>query len=526
MAQSIRMIRKVRKLGKRRSSVFTATFQVSAIVFAIKFLGFIKQSVIAASMGATIETDTYFIATNIMTALGTMLFSAISISLLSMYTQHMVQWGRLQANALISQTLKVFLPIALGLSILFIVASPAVAAFLAPGYQGEQRQLLAHFIRLMSVSLVFACYYLIYNVILEADKRFLPGKAHGFFLNLFLILAAIFFTDRYGIHALVYAFVLAGLVQCFFITWCARKTYHFTRQNIVENKYIWQLIQISLPLLIGNAIYEINDIVDKQVASGLGGGSVSVLSYGASINEIVTTLIITSVSTVLYAHYTTWIAEGEVEQVGEHLKKTLLYLLVFILPIMLLCISCSDEIVRILYGRGNFSEEAVQQTCCVVIGYAVGFPFQAARDNLIKFFYAFQNTKIPMKNGAIAVSMNVVMSLLLSRVLGAGGIAIATSIAMLLVTILLLRRVPQFIPNFSLKSIRGECARALVSMVLPVCGTVILHYILADCAVMIQMIVKAGFILCSYIMMLYILKSRCLFDLITFFRGQLQRKVN
>lgn len=74
------------------------------------------------------------------------------------------------------------------------------------------------------------------------------------------------------------------------------------------------LISLAGPLIVGNAIYEINDIVDKQISSGLGHGGVSVLSYGASINEIVTSLIVTSLSTVLFSHYATWIAEGKIER--------------------------------------------------------------------------------------------------------------------------------------------------------------------------------------------------------------------
>ena len=76
---------------------------------------------------------------------------------------------------------------------------------------------------------------------------------------------------------------------------------------------------------MGNAIYEINDIVDKQIASSLGHGSVSFLSYGASINEIVSTLIISSVSTVLFSHYATWIAEGAIKKIEDSIKKYCCY---------------------------------------------------------------------------------------------------------------------------------------------------------------------------------------------------------
>lgn len=40
----------------------------------------------------------------------------------------------------------------------------------------------------------------------------------------------------------------------------------------------------------------------------------------------------------------------------------------------------------------------------VVIGYAIGFVFQAARSNLVKVYYAFQDSKTPMINGMLAIT--------------------------------------------------------------------------------------------------------------------------
>lgn len=99
---------------------------------------------------------------------------------------------------------------------------------------------------------------------------------------------------------MLWAFVLAGFIQCIQITWNARNCFKFKLKTSDEIASIKMLISLAGPLIVGNAIYEINDIVDKQISSGLGHGGVSVLSYGASINEIVTSLIVTSLSTVLF----------------------------------------------------------------------------------------------------------------------------------------------------------------------------------------------------------------------------------
>lgn len=445
----------------KKKSIVASTLQVSVALFFIKILGVLKQALIAAICGATAETDAYFVATGVTVALCSVIFSSVSISLLSMHTERLITNGRESSNNLINAVLRVFIPISIAIAAFFAVCSPIVAKFLAPSYQGEQLQTLSNYIRIMSVMFVFTCYFLIVNVVLETDKRFLPGKGQSFLQNLFICIAAVAFYPKFGIPALIYAFLLAGIVQCIQITWNARHEFRFTRRITSEKAAVQKLLQLALPLLVGNAIYEINDIVDKQIATGLGQGNVSYLSYGASINEIVTTLIIQSVSTVLFSHYATWVAEGEHQKVGDNLKKSIEYLVSLIMPVMIMCFVCGDCIVDILYGRGNFDGSAVTMTTSVVFGYAAGFLFQATRANLVRVYYAFQNTKTPMINGAISIAVNVILSILLSKVIGVGGIAFATSIAMLLVSALLLPGVKKYIPGFSLKSSLPEYVKAV-----------------------------------------------------------------
>ena len=70
----------------KEKKILFSTIQVTALTLFVKFLGLIKQSVLAACCGATMETDAFFLATGTMVNLSTIIFSAISISLLTIHT--------------------------------------------------------------------------------------------------------------------------------------------------------------------------------------------------------------------------------------------------------------------------------------------------------------------------------------------------------------------------------------------------------------------------------------------------------
>lgn len=496
---------------KNANRIVLSTLQVSMAVVFIKALGFVKQVVIAAKFGASIETDAFFIATGVVSSLANVFFSAISVTLLSFYTQRKVTQGTNSANRLISATLKVFLPIAALLFLLFYVFAPVVAKILAPSYAGVTLEILASYVKMMAGCFIFNCYYLTLNVILESDKEFLPGKGLALFQNAFLILAAIFFSNEYGVTALVAAFVVAAALQCVLITFCARKKYQFSWKTPDCNQDIRELLKVSVPLIVGNSIYELNDIVDKQIASSQGGGAASVLSYGASLNEIVTTVIIMSLSTVLFSYYATWAANRDYERIGRNLKKAMEYLVVLIMPILVVCLISGQDIVRLMYGRGQFGDAEIRQTNGVLAGYAVGFLFQAARATIVKVFYALKNTKTPMLNGAISVASNIVLSLILSRYLGPGGIALATSIAMMLVTVLLLMQLPKYLPGFSIRSSVPEYVKALIAGIVSGIILVVIIHILPNNIIggtLTRLAICATVTVVIYIAVVFIIRSK------------------
>lgn len=492
-------------MSKRKGILFL-TVMVTGISFLIKLLGLIKQSVLAAYCGATLETDAFFIATGILVSLCIVVFSALSISLLTIHTDVLVKEGRDKANELINAVLRVFIPVSLGLSLLFFLGAPLAAKLFAPSYTGEKLTVLTHYIRLMSISFVLWCYFLTVNVVLETDKIFLPGKGQGLFLNLFLIFGAVTLYPKYGIEVLIYAFLLSALAECILVTWCARKRFKFIFGRINSYANVKKLIIAAIPLILGSAMSEINDIVDKQISSGIGAGNVSILTYGATINEIVTGVIVSSVSTVLFSHFATWVAQGEIDKVEVNLKRTLEYLTIIILPIMVMCLGAGDQIVEILYKRGNFGANEVRLTYGVVIGYAVGFIFQSARANLVKVYYAFQDTKTPMINGAIAVGTNIVLSIILSNFVGSAGIALATSIAMCLVTVLLLAGIKKYLPDFSLKSSLKECGKGLVASVVVVVVLLLMRRYLIW-GTLLSFIIEGGAVGVLYVGILYMLKA-------------------
>ena len=92
----------------------------------------------------------------------------------------------------------------------------------------------------------------------------------------------------------------------------------------------------------------------------------------------------------------------------------------------------AEPIVSLLFGRGAFDEKAIYLTSYALFFYAVGMIGFGLREVLSRGFYSLQDTKTPMINAFIAMVMNIILNIILSRFLGIGGLALLQAFCIIL----------------------------------------------------------------------------------------------
>ncbi len=68
----------------------------------------------------------------------------------------------------------------------------------------------------------------------------------------------------------------------------------------LKDQYIRKVLYLSLPVLIGVAINDLNAIVDKTLASSLAAGSISALNYANKLNALILGVFISAITTVIF----------------------------------------------------------------------------------------------------------------------------------------------------------------------------------------------------------------------------------
>ena len=499
------------------SLLFKSTLIISLIVIASKVLGFVRDATIAAHFGASYQTDAFFFALSMPG------IPAISMSLstvfLPRYVTHKLEHDKDDSDRFASNILTIGALVALIISLIAILLSPIIVKILAPGFDTQTQNLAIQYMRVITCTLFLIMVHYILLAILNANKVFGLPQLSGIIINLIYIVLIPLGVKRLGIHVLLVSAVFGAIAQVLYLWVLSRKffSYHMVLHYDEEVKTVFKL---TVPVLLGNAIIQIHEIVDNFIGSTLPSGSISVLSYGLTLSNIVKTIIINAVSTVFYPLISEQSSKNNRESLTALITSTYEGLIVVLLPISLITIICNDEIVRIVYQRGTFSLESSRLTSSVLLCYAIGFLFSGIREISSKVLYTFNKMSLVTKCGAVAVIINIVLSYVLSKTMGVGGVALATSISECIAAVFLMHVVKRDIYGVSLKELlccTKECGIALLPLI--VIGILLRKVLCINPLITFLSIATCG--LLAYLGVLLLQKNNLAMQMYTFIRRKL-----
>lgn len=437
-------------MSKKSKSILTTTILVAAMTLSFKLLGFVKQAVIAYYFGTTGETDAYNLAYNFVGTMTSALVRAISISMVSIYTHTLVQKGKEAASKLICACLEFMLPIAPVILLFTYIFTPLIAKILAPSYTPSESLVLQHYLQICFPFFIFSIFTMVGMALMDSNKDFAISRVESLIVSTITILCCVLLYKTLAVKSLVLAQYLSYIVFILLLFFRSKRymTYSFVRfKDVPEIKTI---LVAALPVFIGNSVFQINKIVDGSISSGLGDGNPTALSYAIVLEDLVVNVIINNVVDILYVNFSALAAEGNTKKLCDTMKAAVNSMICLMTPITIITIMCAQEVVTIVFNRGNFDKNSVVMTTAALIGYAVGFISAGVRDIASRGLYAFKDTKGPMITGFFAVAANVFFSIILSRYIGIMGVAIASSICLTVNFIINSIMLRKYIPEYSL----------------------------------------------------------------------------
>jgi putative peptidoglycan lipid II flippase len=408
---------------------------VSSYTMLSRVMGFVRDVMIAAILGAGPLADAFFVAFKLPNFLRRLFAEgAFNAGFVPLFAGTLEAEGKIAARAFAEQAQAILLAILVPLVILAIAAMPWVIAVMAPGfeYRGERYQSAVELSRITFVYILFISLVALQSGVLNSLGRFAAAAASPVVLNLCLI-AALLVSVLWLAEpatALAWGVAAAGLMQYLWLRLAVQRAGMGLRLRPPRwTPEIRRLFGLVLPGVLGAGVAQINLLADVFFASLLPAGAVSYLYYADRLNQLPLGVIGIAVGTALLPLLARQIRAGESDAALASQNRALELALLLTLPCAVGLAVLSLPIMQVLFERGAFSAADAQATADVLAAYALGLPAYVLVKVLVPGFFARKDTKTPVKIAVVCLVANIVFILALLWPLAQVGIALATALA-------------------------------------------------------------------------------------------------
>ncbi len=423
-----------------QKKLIRATSTISLATFASRILGLVRESVIAFLFGAGISADAFFMAFQIPNTLRRLLAEgSLSAAFIPVFTEYYRKKDKRQAWELVSTTICIASVILILVTVAGIVAAPLIVKFIAPGFKAvENKQQLTTLLTRIIFPYIF-CVGLaaLFMGILNSLHHFLAPALSPVLLNISIIATALYLAPRFEepVVALALGVLLGGVAQLLFqLPFLKQKGMKFSFSFNLKHPGVRKIGQLMLPAILGLAVYEINGLVDKQIASFLPPGSVSFLNYGNRVVQFPLGVFGIAVGTAILPSLSRQAVEGDINRLKDTFSLGLRLVLFISTPAMVGLMILGEPIIQLLFQRGEFDYLATVGSAKALFYYSMGLCAYAGVKVIVPVFYSLKDTKTPVKISIIAMTVNIFLNLILAFMtpLKHAGLALATALSSML----------------------------------------------------------------------------------------------
>ncbi|MEW6744058.1 MAG: murein biosynthesis integral membrane protein MurJ [Planctomycetota bacterium] len=429
-------------------SILRSAGVVGITTLASRVLGLARDMATTAVLGG-LSRDALLLAWTIPNLLRRLFGEgALSSALVPVFSQVRADHGLARALSVgrgVVTRLTVFLTGVLVLIIALTYLLPG--AWLVGLFESEEKAALClRLLRIFLPYLVIVCVLAQLGGILNCLGRFFVPAVAPALLNATWVVAALIaglwpgLSDGVRATWIAVAILGGGFVQFAVTVVDLRPFGAWMRPSAEETADVRRVFVTMAPLLVGLAASQLNVLVDRLVAEGLvaGDGAVTHLYVAQRMIQFPLGLVSIAISTAAFPHFARLVATNDRAGLASTLFGSMRSGLFLSVPAFVGLLLLADPIMELLFLRGEFTQANTAASARALVAYAAGIPFLTATMLLVRAYYALNRYRTAVTATLVSVAFNIVADFILVYWMQETGIALATSLAALVQTAILL----------------------------------------------------------------------------------------
>jgi len=354
------------------------------------FLGLLISIFIANRLGAGEATDAFFFVRRLVTSF----VESLKYVVTAVYVPPLIElfhntkqdklkemwWKHLVKLSIVSVLM----------AALCAFAAPYIIPILGPGLQQKSVALATHLLRIIIFVVPFALLIAVMTSLLNASNIFSVPEFSAQLPRILMCFVLLFFIPPYGVVTMSWVMLIGTIFAfCTLFRPINKILNQCTGEKETNSKpTIYKIRKRVLPIVLMQIYPQASVWLDYAFASTVSVGSISVLTYGQRLVQLVPGLIAGSIVTIIYTRFSKHEISGDKELKKRSINETQRVGLFVLIPIVAFLFLCSEQIVNLFLNHGVFTAETVGITSSVMRSFAPAILFSFLTNVMIAAIYA------------------------------------------------------------------------------------------------------------------------------------------
>lgn len=397
-----------------------------------QLFGLLRTQLVSNVFGTSGDYDAFTAANQLPEVFVTLISGgALAAAFIPVYTAYLENDKLRQSARLANTIITLVLLILVSISAVGAIFAPwLTSTLLVPGFTPEKQLLTANLMRIILVQTTIFGVSGVLSSILNSHQHFVLPALAPMMLNLGYLVGLFLFAPRLGIYGLAWGTVVGGLLHVLIqIPGLVRYRIRLRPSLDIRLGGVTEIIRLMGPRMITLGTVQIADLFIIRITSGLGAGATSGYFYGYYLQQLPETLFGTAIAIVLFPTMAEYFNRGDLAGLKRVASTGLRIIWTLTMPAAAALVLLGRPAIVVLLERGAFTPESTQLVYGILVFFSVRVVSESTLEIAARLFFAQHNTKTPMKVALIWLLINIVLAYLLVGPLGAGGLALASSVA-------------------------------------------------------------------------------------------------
>lgn len=422
------------------STLSRAALIVSAGILVSRLLGFLREVVIAALLGRSLEADLYQAAFTIPDYLFFLMAGGyLTITFVPILSRHLAAADTEGANGSFTAVMRFVGGLMLVLTIVTMLAARPLTERMFPRIPADRIPELVDLIRIVLPAQFFFVVGSLLMAVQYAHRKFVVPTLAPLIYNLAIIGggAVAWAMGSVGPAGFIWGALVGAIVGNFGLQWWGA---HRLGARLIPNvpllhESVPEYLTLAFPLMIGQSAVALDEVFLRVFGQIGGVGDIAGLNYARRLNMVPVGVIAQAAGVASYPFLARLFAEGKRDELNQTVERTLRTGLVVAGLATAGFMTLAGPITRIAYERGEFSPADTAVVGGLLVIYAVSIPLWTAHQVYTRGFYAQRRMWLPVVIGTLTTVAAIPLYLYGARSLGAAGVAWASVAVMVLYTV-------------------------------------------------------------------------------------------